>query len=129
MKLVSERDSTNANSSSNAFSFCSLFLGQLYGIEKFWAFMKYYKNSDQLEIGEKLNGYLNKFKTIDDFRVDEPEVNDVQGAGSLNKAQQQGGNKKRHRTSSENENATTTTAQNSMLNDAAKSTPASVHDV
>ncbi|KAG5679950.1 hypothetical protein PVAND_009485 [Polypedilum vanderplanki] len=103
--------------------------GQLYGIEKFWAFMKYYKNSDQLEVNEKLRGYLSKFKTIDDFRVDEPEVNDVQGAGSLNKAQQQqGGNKKRHRTSSENENATTTTAQNSTLNDATKSTPASVHD-
>jgi la-related protein 1 len=117
--------STNAVYVNDFFS-PSPFLGQLYGIEKFWAFMKYYKNSDQLEVGDKLQGYLNKFKTIDDFRVDEPEANDVQsGAGSL---KQQGGNKKRHRTSSEND--TTTTAHNAIQNDATKSMPAaaSVHD-
>lgn len=79
----------------------------MYGIEKFWAFLKYYKNSEQLEVGDKLQGYLNRFKTIDDFRVDEPELNNAEnlqqsGAGSL-----KGGNngKKRHRTSSENDTA------------------------
>lgn len=81
-----------------------LLLGQLYGIEKFWAFLKYYKNSDQLEVGDKLQGYLNRFKTIDDFRVDEPELNNAenaqQGAGSL-----KSGGKKRHRSSSENDTA------------------------
>ncbi|KAL7035694.1 hypothetical protein ACKWTF_008511 [Chironomus riparius] len=93
--------------------------GQLYGLEKFWAFMKYYKNADQLEVGDKLCGYLSKFKTIDDFRVDEPDENYVQsGAGSL-KQSQQGGNKKRHRTSSDTNDITTTTtatAQNDATN-------------
>lgn len=92
--------------------------GQLYGLEKFWAFMKYYKNSDQLEVGDKLCGYLSKFKTIDDFRVDEPDENDVQsGAGSLKQQtqQQQQGGKKRHRTTSDT-NDTTTTAQNDATN-------------
>lgn len=72
----------------------------MYGIEKFWAFLKYYKNSEQLEVGDKLQGYLNRFKTIDDFRVDEPELNNSENL-------QQGGNnaKKRHRTSSENDTA------------------------
>lgn len=88
------------------FLFPYYYLGQLYGIEKFWAFLKYYKNSNQLEVGDKLQGYLNRFKTIDDFRVDdEPtELNNAenlqQGAGSL---KQQGGNVGKKRTSSENE--------------------------
>lgn len=79
--------------------------------------MKYYKNSDQLEVGDKLCGYLSKFKTIDDFRVDEPDENDVQsGAGSLKQqTQQQQGGKKRHRTTSDT-NDTTTTAQNDATN-------------
>ena len=80
--------------------------------------MKYYKNAHQLEVGDKLCGYLSKFKTIDDFRVDEPDENDVQsGAGSL-KQTQQGGNKKRHRTSSDTNDitTTTTTAQNDATN-------------
>jgi hypothetical protein len=56
-----------------------------------------------------LQGYLNRFKTIDDFRVDEPELNNAennlqQGAGSL-KGGNSGGGKKRHRTSSENDTA------------------------
>lgn len=81
--------------------------------------MKYYKNSDQLEVGDKLRGYLSKFKTIDDFRVDEPAENDVQsGAGSLKQSQQGGGGKKRHRTSSDINDQTTmtTTAQNDATN-------------
>lgn len=51
---------------------------------------------------------MNRFKTIDDFRVDEPsELNNADsaqqgGAGSL---KQQGGSKKRHRSSSENDSA------------------------
>jgi hypothetical protein len=75
-----------------------IFSGQLYGLEKFWAFMKYYKNSQQLEVGEKLQGYLNQFKTIEDFRVEEPEINEMlQGGGK------QQTSKKRHRSLSENE--------------------------
>lgn len=46
--------------------------GQLYGLEKFWAFLKYYKHSQKLQVDPKLKEYLSKFKTIEDFRVFEP---------------------------------------------------------
>uniref|UniRef100_A0A673LQF3 La-related protein 1B-like n=1 Tax=Sinocyclocheilus rhinocerous TaxID=307959 RepID=A0A673LQF3_9TELE len=45
--------------------------GQLYGLEKFWAFQKYAKVKNQ-PIDPKLQEYLGKFKSIDDFRVDPP---------------------------------------------------------
>jgi hypothetical protein len=63
--------------------------------------MKYYKNAPQLEVSDKLQGYLNQFKTIEDFRVEEPELNEM-----LQSKQQ--GSKRRPRSLSENE----TTAQN-----------------
>ncbi|XP_018917395.2 uncharacterized protein larp isoform X2 [Bemisia tabaci] len=43
--------------------------GQLYGLEKFWAFLKYYKHADKLQVCPKLKEYLSKFKTIEDFRM------------------------------------------------------------
>ena len=43
--------------------------GQLYGLEKFWAFMKYYKHADELHIQPKLEENLKKFKTIEDFKM------------------------------------------------------------
>lgn len=46
-----------------------LFLGQLYGLEKFWAFLKYSK-AKTLEIDTKLQEYLSKFRRLEDFRVD-----------------------------------------------------------
>jgi len=49
-------------------------IGQLYGLEKFWAFLKYYKNSDQLHVDPKLKEYLSKFKSIEDFRVVEVSI-------------------------------------------------------
>jgi la-related protein 1 len=71
-------------------------------LEKFWAFMKYYKNATQLEVGDKLQGYLNQFKTIEDFRVEEElELNEM-----LPTKQQM--SKRRPLSFSENE----TTAQN-----------------
>lgn len=48
--------------------------GQLYGLEKFWAFLKYYPHSANLQIDPVLKQYLSKFKTIEDFRVVEPQV-------------------------------------------------------
>jgi la-related protein 1 len=80
--------------------------------------LKYYKNSEQLEVDDKLNGYLNRFKTIDDFRVDEPTEltnNNAEqhGAGSLKQQGSSGGGKKRYRTSSEND----TTPAVAMTND------------
>lgn len=50
------------------FNACS-FSGQLYGLEKFWAFLKYYKHSGKLQVDPKLKEYLSKFKSIEDFRV------------------------------------------------------------
>lgn len=74
--------------------------GQLYGLEKFWAFRKYYKHATKLEVDEKLSGYLSQFKTIEDFRVVEPEINEMlQGVGNL----RQSVAKRRHRSVSESE--------------------------
>lgn len=43
--------------------------GQMYGLEKFWAFMKYYKHSEELHVDKKLKALLEPFKTIEDFKV------------------------------------------------------------
>ena len=43
--------------------------GQLYGLEKFWAFLKYSKNKS-MEIDPKLQEFLSKFKRLEDFRID-----------------------------------------------------------
>lgn len=43
--------------------------GQLYGLEKFWAFLKYSK-AKTMEIDPKLQEYLHKFKRLEDFRID-----------------------------------------------------------
>lgn len=77
-------------------------IGQLYGIEKFWAFLKYYKHADKLTVEPKLNDYLAKFKTIEDFRVLEPQINEMlQGVGNLRSSPE----KRRHRSISESEGA------------------------
>ncbi|XP_045783270.1 la-related protein 1 isoform X1 [Maniola jurtina] len=51
--------------------------GQLYGIEKFWAFLKYYKHAGALQVDPKLQAHLAKFKSIEDFRVLEPQLNEL----------------------------------------------------
>ncbi|XP_060515841.1 la-related protein 1B [Cylas formicarius] len=51
--------------------------GQLYGLEKFWAFLKYYKHGNYLTVTPLLKKYLSKFKTIEDFRVVEPRINEI----------------------------------------------------
>ncbi len=43
-------------------------LGQLYGLEKFWAFLKYSRQKPK--INPKLEEILKKFKRLEDFRVD-----------------------------------------------------------
>lgn len=48
--------------------------GQLYGLEKFWAFLKYYKHADKLQVEPQLAEYLSGFKSIEDFRVVEVRV-------------------------------------------------------
>ncbi|XP_006562503.2 la-related protein 1B isoform X2 [Apis mellifera] len=73
--------------------------GQLYGLEKFWAFLKYYKHSDQLQIDPKLQEYLSKFKSIEDFRVVEPQINEMLQAFAANSRSQAA--KRRNRSVSE----------------------------
>ncbi|XP_045489124.1 la-related protein 1 isoform X1 [Pieris rapae] len=58
--------------------------GQLYGLEKFWAFLKYYKHAAALQVEPKLKGYLANFNTIEDFRVLEPQLNELLGAQGPN---------------------------------------------
>ncbi|XP_048852406.1 la-related protein 1B isoform X2 [Brienomyrus brachyistius] len=43
--------------------------GQLYGLEKFWAFLKYSQSKNQ-PTEPKLQEHLEKFKHLEDFRVD-----------------------------------------------------------
>ena len=45
-----------------------VFLGNLYGLEKFWAFLKYYKGKAKFEIKTELKDILHPFKEVDDFR-------------------------------------------------------------
>lgn len=44
--------------------------GQLYGLEKFWAFLKYTRKQN-IVVDAKLTGFLSKFKRLEDFRVQE----------------------------------------------------------
>jgi la-related protein 1 len=57
--------------------------GQMYGLEKFWAFMKYYKHSAELHVDKKLRTLLEPFKKIEDFKVYYSEE-EVQGRRSRN---------------------------------------------
>jgi len=43
--------------------------GQLYGLEKFWAFLKYYRHSSKLHIDPKLKECLSGYNDVKDFRV------------------------------------------------------------
>ncbi|XP_053976270.1 la-related protein 1B isoform X2 [Hylaeus volcanicus] len=73
--------------------------GQLYGLEKFWAFLKYYKQADQLQVDSKLQEYLSKFKSIEDFRVVEPQINEMLQGFAANLRSQ--ASKRRNRSVSE----------------------------
>ena len=49
--------------------------GQLYGLEKFWAFLRYSGRNDK-DVNPELKTILAKFKTVDDFRVLPPKNNE-----------------------------------------------------
>ena len=51
------------------FAFKDCEAGQLYGLEKFWAFTKYYKHADELHIQPQLKEKLEPFNCIEDFKV------------------------------------------------------------
>jgi len=42
--------------------------GQLYGLEKFWAFLKYSRRN--VSVDPKLRQWLAKYQRLEDFRVD-----------------------------------------------------------
>lgn len=44
--------------------------GELYGLEKFWAFLKFYKHSRRLEVHPFLKKRLAEYKNLDDFKFD-----------------------------------------------------------
>lgn len=79
----------------------------MYGIEKFWAFLKYYKHADKLTVEPRLKEHLSKFKTIEDFRVLEPQINEMlEGVRNL-----QSPDKRRHRSISESEGVSIPSSQ------------------
>lgn len=45
------------------------FLGYLYGLEKFWAFLEYSGRKDTSKVDPVLKATLQRFKTVEDFRV------------------------------------------------------------
>ena len=45
-----------------------MFTGQLYGLEKFWAFLKY--SRCKVTIDKRLKQLLSKYKRLEDFRVE-----------------------------------------------------------
>lgn len=68
--------------------------------------MKYYKNAPKLQVDPKLTEYLSKFNTIEDFRVVEPQINEMlQGVGNLKNSP----SNRRHRSISESEGYTVAT--------------------
>jgi len=42
--------------------------GHLYGLEKFWAFMKYRSDKRKVELKPQLAKLLEQYKTLEDFR-------------------------------------------------------------
>jgi len=42
--------------------------GNLYGLEKFWAFLKYYKGKTHFDVSSKVDKVLEPFSHVDDFR-------------------------------------------------------------
>lgn len=69
--------------------------------------MKYYKHADKLTVEPRLKEHLSKFKTIEDFRVLEPQINEMlDGVRNL-----QSPDKRRHRSISESEGVTTPNLQ------------------
>jgi len=45
---------------------CEMFAGHLYGLEKFWAFLKY--SGREVPINWKIKSWLSKFMRLEDFR-------------------------------------------------------------
>ncbi|CAG9577592.1 unnamed protein product [Danaus chrysippus] len=77
--------------------------GQLYGLEKFWAFLKYYKHAAALNVEPTLKAHLANFNTVEDFRVLEPQLNELLAAGAPGAGRPHARVYERHRSVSESE--------------------------
>ncbi|XP_061381937.1 la-related protein 1B isoform X2 [Danaus plexippus] len=77
--------------------------GQLYGLEKFWAFLKYYKHAAALNVEPTLKAHLANFNTVEDFRVLEPQLNELLAAGGPGAGRPHARVYERHRSVSESE--------------------------
>ena len=42
--------------------------GELYGLEKFWAFLTYYDKASDIKVSPELQKVLENFKTLEDFK-------------------------------------------------------------
>jgi len=42
--------------------------GELYGVEKFWAFLKYYKDAKEVPVSSDMYPIMKNFRTLDDFK-------------------------------------------------------------
>lgn len=62
----------------------------MYGLEKFWAFMRYYANADELDVDPKIKTKLEPFKTIEDFKVLYPPEELTLGKRSRNSSTSSG---------------------------------------
>lgn len=63
------------------------FPGELYGLEKFWAFKKYFRHAQSLRIQDRLLDKLSQYKTIDDFRLPpDRKVNEGSSQGKTQKS-------------------------------------------
>ena len=60
------------------FAYIFFFTGELYGLEKFWAFRKYYKDWSVVEshVDPFLSRKITEYKTVDDFRLDVSDFSD-----------------------------------------------------
>ena len=45
-----------------------MIVGQLYGLEKFWAFLKYSRRN--VEVEDDLKAALSRYRRLEDFRVE-----------------------------------------------------------
>ncbi|EGC29429.1 hypothetical protein DICPUDRAFT_84547 [Dictyostelium purpureum] len=60
---------------------------QVYGLEKFWAFLKYRKDKTPFEVNQELKEILNKFNSLEDFknfeRINKPIVSNNKLSSSV----------------------------------------------
>ena len=55
---------------------CLIIIGQLYGLEKFWAFLQYFprgkdrKLDARIKVDPRISEWLSKYQRLEDFRIE-----------------------------------------------------------